>query len=118
MTQAKPTPNPSEVLGTALARAGAYLGLTQTELAQMIGKDRSAVSRGLIDPNSKAGELALTVVRCYRSLHALFGGNKEHMKHWVHVTNLHLNGVPAELMKSIVGLVQVASYLDSMRGKV
>ncbi|WP_284281817.1 hypothetical protein [Limnobacter litoralis] len=42
----------------------------------MISNCRSAVSRGIIDPNSKSGELPLTVLRCYRSLHALFGGNK------------------------------------------
>lgn len=76
MTRAKPTLNPFEVLGTALGRAGSYLGFTQSELAQMIGNCRSAVSRGIIDPNSKSGELPLTVLRCYRSLHALFGGNK------------------------------------------
>ncbi|WP_431310097.1 hypothetical protein [Limnobacter litoralis] len=34
------------------------------------------------------------------------------------MANLHLNGVSADLMKSIVGLVQVASYLESMRVRV
>lgn len=112
------TVSKANVLAEALANAGKYLGLTQADLGEVIGKDRSAISRGLINPDSKAGELALLFIRCYRSLYVLVGGNPEQMQHWMHTENLHTGGVPAEQVKSIQGLTTVLEYLDAIRGKL
>jgi hypothetical protein len=108
----------ASVLAEAFANAGKYLGLTQADLGQIIGKDRSAVSRGRIDPDSKDGELALLFIRCYRALYVLVGGDAGHMQHWMKTANLHTGGVPAEQVKRIQGLVSVLEYLDAMRGKL
>ncbi len=107
----------AEVLKKALLNAGRALGLTQAELAAAIGKDRSTLARGRIDPDSKTGELALLLIRCYRSLYALMGGDQEHMRHWMHTQNLHTGGVPAEQIRSVQGLMQVLLYLDAIRGR-
>lgn len=106
------------VLAEAFVNAGKQLGMSQAELGEVIGKDRTAVSRGRIDPASKAGELALLFVRCYRALYVLVGGDPAHMRHWMHTENLHTGGVPAEQMKTVQGLVAVLEYLDAMRGKL
>jgi hypothetical protein len=111
-------PNPASVLAEAYGNAGKLLGLTQAELGRIIGKDRSAISRGRIDPNSKDGELALLFIRCYRALYVLVGGDTEQMRHWMRTANLHTAGVPAEQVKSVQGLVGVVEYLDAMRGKL
>jgi len=105
------------VLAKATVRAGKALGFKQDEIADILGRDRSVFSRG-IDPNDKVGELALLLVRAYRSLFVLVGGEGEGMRHWMRTENHHTGGVPAEQLHSITGLVEVVSYLDAIRGKV
>lgn len=108
----------TEVLAEALANAGKALGLTQADIGMVVGKDRTAVSRGRIEPGSKAGELALLLIRCYRSLYVLVGGDPVQMRHWMRTANRHTGGVPAEQIRSIEGLARVTGYLDAIRGKV
>lgn len=110
-------PEAGAVLGEALASAGRELGLSQAELGRVIGKDRSAISRGQIEPASKAGELALLLIRLYRSLHVLVGGDPAAMRHWLRTENLHTGGVPARQIATAQGLVEVVAYLDAMRGR-
>lgn len=117
-TAPAPTAAPAHVLATALVNAGRELGLPRTVLAAVIGKDRTALSRGRLDPGSKAGELALMLIRCYRSLFVLVGGDPAQMRHWMRTVNLHTGGVPAEQIRTVQGLTRVMEYLDAMRGKV
>ena len=111
-------PDPSAVLTQALLSAGDYLGLTKAELGAAIGKDRTIFSRGKVTPETKSGELALILIRCYRSLYALVGGDRVQMQHWMHTPNSHTGGVPAEQVKTVQGLVRVMEYLDAIRGKL
>ena len=111
-------PGQPAILAEAFANAGRLLGLNQAELGAIIGKDRTAVSRGRLDPGSKAGELALLFIPCYRALYALTGGNGEHMSHWMHTENRHTGGIPAEQVKTVQGLINVLEYLDAIRGKL
>ena len=108
----------ASILAEAFTNAGKQLGMTQAELGQIIGKDRTAVSRGRIDPANKDGELALLFIRCYRALYVLVGGNPGQMRHWMHTENLHTGGIPAEQVKTIQGLTYVLEYLDAIRGKL
>jgi hypothetical protein len=110
-------PDPRRVLAAALISAGKELGLTQAELGAVIGRDRTVLSRGQLEPDSKSGELALLLIRAYRALFALVGGDSALMQHWMHTDNLHTGGVPAEQIRSIQGLTRVVDYLDAMRGK-
>ena len=109
---------PSQVLGQALVRAGKELGLTQVELGTVVGRDRTAISRQSLDPTSKSGELALLLIRAYRALYVLVGGDAKQMKHWMHTSNQHVGGVPAELIRSVQGLNRVVEYLDAIRGRL
>jgi transcriptional regulator with XRE-family HTH domain len=110
------------VLTKAVLRAADRLGLTQRDLAGVLGLSPATLSRlprRPLDPQSKEGELAILFVRLYRSLDALLGrGNTAKARTWLHASNSHLGGVPAELIHSITGLVHVIEYLDAMRGKV
>lgn len=106
----------NRVLAKAVLRAGEAMGLSQTDVGRIIGKDRSSISRFGIDPTSKPGELALLLVRCFRSLHALVGGDAEAMKHWMKTDNRRL-GIPREQIRSVQGLVDVVAYLDALRAK-
>ena len=110
-------PSPRAVLSKALVNAGKALGVSQSDLGKVVGKDRTSIARGL-DPRTKSGELALLLIRCYRSLYVLVGGKSEDMKHWMHTPNRHTGGVPAEQIKTVQGLARVLGYLDAMRGKI
>lgn len=114
--------DPAQTLAKALNNAGQELGLTQSALAGIIGRERSALYRALrgggLDPQSKPGELALLLIRAYRGLSALVGGDPVAMRHWMHTPNHHTGGIPAEQMKQVQGLVRVVEYLDALRGKV
>jgi len=110
--------NATETLTKALLNAGKLLGLSQDDVGAIIGRDRTVFRRGGIDPDSKSGELALLLIRAYRSLHVLVGGRPEDIRHWMHTENRHTGGVPAEQVRSVTGLIQVVEYLDALRGKV
>lgn len=110
-------PEAGNVLAKALRNAGEALGLSQAEVGEVIGRTRSSLARG-IDPESKPGQLAALLLRCYRSLFVLAGGDAAVMRHWMNTLNLHTGGVPREQVKEVQGLVRVTEYLDAVRGKV
>ena len=108
------------VLGKATVRAAEGLGLSGKALAEVIGLSEPTVSRIKkaetgIDPEGKSGELALLLVRTFRSLDALVGGDEDKRKLWMSTSNRELNGVPLELVKKVDGLLRVLAYLDVMR---
>ncbi|SDG74207.1 Helix-turn-helix [Pseudomonas benzenivorans] len=117
----RPVADADAVLAKALLNTREQLGLTQQELADIVGVHRTAISRWAdsgLRPQSKSGELALLLIRAYRALFALFGGNLEDMRHFLRTENRHLAGVPLALMGQVQGLVHVVEYLDAIRGKV
>ena len=120
MAKAKPKQavNPNAVLGKAVQRAGERMGLTRTELGNVIGRDRSSIARAGVDPDSKSGELAKLLVRCYRSLAVMVDDNEEQIRQWLQTSNRHTGGVPIRQLQTVAGLVTVCEYLDAIRGKV
>ena len=108
------------VLTRAALRAAEQLGLTQKELAAVVGVSPATVSRlahgATLGAESKEGELAVQLLRVFRSLDALLGGDAEKCRQWLRAENRHLEAVPAELLRTVPGLVHVAEYLDAMRG--
>lgn len=117
MKAAKTNIDPESVLSQALLNAGADLGLTREALGRVIGRDRTRLKDG-VRPDSKAGELALLLIRVYRSLFALVDGDKTIMAHWMHTPNRGTRGVPAQQVQSVQGLTTVVEYLDAIRGKL
>ena len=125
MTRApRPTPKadpaPDQVLTKALLRAADLLDLSSAVLARILGVSEASVSRltsgtRSVDPQSKEGELALLLVRVYRSLDALVGTDAAQRQAWLQGHNRALNGRPIELIQRTDGLVNVVAYLDAMR---
>lgn len=121
MTYAFPLSSPADeaaVLAKALVRAAERLQLTGRALGEIVGLSPASISRlprqGL-DPQSKAGQLGLLLLRAFRSLDSLVGGNAEQVRAWFHAPNNHLGGVPSQLVRTPGGLVDVVNYLDAMR---
>jgi uncharacterized protein (DUF2384 family) len=117
-----PRAQPGEVVAKALVRAARRLGLSQGELAEVVGTSAASMSRTFagerpIAPESAEGRHALLLLRVYRSLDTLVGGDAGKARAWLEARNAHLSGrAPRELLSSTVGLVRVAEYLDAMRG--
>jgi hypothetical protein len=118
----RPAHDPEAVLAKAALSAARYLGLTNRELAQILGTSEASVSRlhrqRALRQGSRESELAALFVRLYRSLDTLTGGDGAKARAWYEAPNRHLGGVPAERVSSVEGLVSVVQYLDAMRGKL
>jgi len=115
-----PAPDPAAVLARATVRASQALGLNGAALAKVLGTSEASVSRVLagertIAPHGKEGELALLLVRVYRSLDALAGNDETVRRAWLDSHHRVLNGTPRKLLGTVQGLVSVVGYLDSMR---
>lgn len=110
----------SHVLGLATVRAARELALSNAALARVIGLSEPSISRiasgtSGIKPASKEGQLALLLVRIFRSLDPLVGSDTQKRHDWLRSHNKALNGVPAVLIETPFGLVTTLSYLDGMR---
>ena len=117
----RPAASPAATLAKALVRASSALGLTQSELAGILGSSAASVSRTFagdrpVDPASAEGRHALLFVRVFRSLDALLGGDGAKARLWLRSQNRHLGAEPVRLLARTQGLVHVAEYLDAMRG--
>jgi hypothetical protein len=108
------------VLSKAVARATAHMGLTNAELAEIVGLSEASVSRLFnggykLKEHTKSFELAQLYIRVFRGLDAITGSDDASTKSWVRSNNTVLGGRPVDLMKKIVGLSTVVSYVDSQR---
>lgn len=111
------------VLSKALCNLVKFYSLSGKDLSKIIGISEPSASRlsqgkKLISPHTKEGEMALLVLRIYRSLNALVGNNHEKAKLWLNSQNKYFKNKPIEEMKTIPGLIAVLNYLDAMRGKL
>ena len=114
---------PRRVLTGAVMRASAFLEITQSSLAHILGLSPSTVSRMangtyLLDADKKEWELGALFVRLFRSLDALIGANDAAARSWLNGQNRSLAGRPIDLIRSTEGLVRVLQYLDSARGRI
>ncbi|ANQ86042.1 hypothetical protein dqs_3014 [Azoarcus olearius] len=114
----------SAVLTQAVAEAAARLRIGPTEMGQIVGVSQSTASRLLrgayqLREAAKEWELSVHLVRLYRSLFSLVGGDDELARGWLRSANAAFAGrTPIELMKRIDGLLHVCEYLDAHRARV
>jgi transcriptional regulator with XRE-family HTH domain len=110
-------------MSKAVVRAARLLGLSQRELAGVIGVSVATASRlfagaYLVAPErAKEWELARLFVRLYRSLDALWG-HDEVARTWLASHNVALAARPVDLIGGVEGLVRVVNYLDNARGRL
>ncbi len=117
---AQPAPAPAATLSRATVTAADLLGVSQAELAPILGLSPATISRMangqyLLNPSSKEWQLAALFVRLFRSLDSLTGGNDAHSRAWLRSPNHDLEAIPATLLADVSGLVRVVQYLDACR---
>jgi hypothetical protein len=111
------------VLSKATVRAADLLGLSNTVLARVLGLSDSTISRlksgaYVLEPDSKAYELAQLFVRLFRGLSAITGGGDEAARSWLRGPNTALRARPIDRIVVIPGLFETVAYVDSRRARV
>jgi len=104
----------AQLVAQACGRAAQVLGLSTSELSELLTQHQPNADGQDLDPTTREGQLALLFLRVYRSLHGLYGGDQRLMRHWIEQPNRHLGEQsPRLLLARIEGLNCVADYLDS-----
>ena len=93
-----------DILTEASLRAAHFLGLDTAQVAQ-ISKETQLESE----------EVAILLVRAYKSLHSIMGGHEAEMRVWISSENSHLKGIPEQLIMSAGGLNDVTCYLERFK---
>lgn len=121
---ARPRPDPAlsdaALVTKAVLRAADRLGLTGKSLARIIGVSEASVSRmrsgdHALAEGQKPFELAVLLVRLYRSLDAIVAGDDAVAGAWLASHNAALEATPLALIQSVSGLANVIQYLDGRR---
>ena len=121
----EPTSNPPRteeaVVTRAVMRAAARLGLPTRRSRECSASQKRACRewgrRLPAQSGDKSFELALFFLRLFRLLDAIAGGD-ELTARALRNNNLVLGGVPAAMIESVPGLVNVVGYLDARRALV
>lgn len=116
-------PEAGPVVTKAVIRAADQLRLTARILSAVLGVSEATVSRMkrgdfALQPGTKPFELGILLVRLFRSLDAIVGGDEAVAKAWLDNPNLVLGGRPIEKLQTVSGLVDVIAYLDARRALV
>jgi hypothetical protein len=126
----QPDPSPiatpvsdSALVTKAAIRAADKLGINSKVLAGVIGVSEATVSRmksgkHALEAGGKPFQLAVLLVRLYRTLDSLIGGDDIAARAWLSNTNTVLGAAPLELIQSVSGLMNVIQYLDARRAVV
>ena len=116
-------PSPDFVLAKATLNAARLLGLNNTELGQVLRVSPATVSRigssaRTIDPKSAEGDCALTLVKIFRTLDLLVGGDADARLAWMGAYNKALGSSPKDAILTLEGIVYTKNYLNGMKGAV
>ncbi|RYH09598.1 XRE family transcriptional regulator [Tropicimonas sp. IMCC6043] len=121
MARSETLPSRREVVLTkAVCNAAGRLGLSQAEMAALLGVSAPTASRMFrgeyfLHEARKEFEFGTLLLRLFRSLDAITGGDSRVNAEWMRNANSALGGIPAELIRTTMGLVDVVTYLDSRR---
>lgn len=115
-----PSSQEGTVITKAVLAASERLGLNAARLSEILGISAPTISRMkkqdlCLEAGSKPFELAVLLIRVFRSLDAIVGGDDVVSRAWLQNHNDAIAGVPAEKLTSITGLLDVLSYLDARR---
>jgi hypothetical protein len=91
--------------------------LTESSLraAHFLGLDTAQVAQISEETQLETEEVAILLVRTYKSLYQILGGHKAEMRLWMTSENSHLKGIPEHLIMSVRGLNDVACYLERFK---
>jgi hypothetical protein len=111
-------PDQNIVLTEAILSASNQLGLTDSETANALGMSAIALDSlkndSKLEPRSKEGEKALSLIQIAQRLYAFMGGDQTMMKRFMRSHNKGTGGIPAEQITSPQGLMNLVQYLNAI----
>ena len=112
-----------QVLTKAVIKVADHLAIRNGELARTLGVSDATVTRMRrgdhhLQRGTKPFEIGQILLRMFRSLDSITGGDDKSSSSWLQSENTALAGKPVVLMQSILGLTRIVDYLDSRRGPV
>jgi hypothetical protein len=104
----------------AVLRAAGRLGLSHKLLGAIIGVSEATISRMgsgsyTLVSGDKPFELAVLLIRLFRSLDAITDGDEAVARSWLRAENRSLGQPPLALIQTVAGLVHVVGYVDTRR---
>ncbi|OAL76796.1 hypothetical protein AY606_12575 [Acinetobacter sp. SFB] len=112
----------SKILVKASWKAAEHLGLKPEQFIKILHLESVDVNLSeatlMLDPNSKQEEIALILIRIYKAIYTLNGGDIEWIHHFLNSPNLLTGGIPMEQLKSMDGLLSVLNTVESLQQNV
>ena len=111
----------ASVLAEAILNTADLLGLSQTQLATVMGLDLASINTlefsAVLEPTSAHGEAGLLLIRLYQNLSSLTGGDSEWIDYFMNAFNTATDGVPIQQIQTREGLEKVLMVVESLNNR-
>ncbi len=108
-------------LAEAVLNTADLLGLSQTQLATVMGLDLASMNQielsAVLEPASAQGEAGLLLIRLYQSLSTLTGDDSEWIDYFMNAFNTATNGVPIQQIQTREGLEKVLTVVEALNNR-
>ena len=111
----------ASVLAEAVLKTADLLGLSNTQLAAVMGLDLMSMNQiefsTVLEPTSAHGEAGILLVRLYQSLSALTGGDSEWIDYFMNAFNTATDGIPIQQIQTREGLEKVLTVVEALNNR-
>ncbi|MDA0697960.1 MAG: DUF2384 domain-containing protein [Proteobacteria bacterium] len=109
------------VLAEAVLKTADLLGLSNTQLATVMGLDLASMNQiefsAVLEPASAQGEAGLLLIRLYQSLSTLTGDDSEWIDYFMNACNTATDGVPIQQLQTRAGLEKVLMVVEALNNR-
>ena len=109
------------VLAEAVLKTANLLGLSNTQLAAVMGLDIMSMNQiefsAVLEPTSAHGEAGLLLIRLYQNLSSLTGGDSEWIDYFMNAFNTATDGVPIQQIQTRKGLEKVLTVVEALNNR-
>ena len=109
------------VLAEAVLKTANLLGLSNTQLAAVMGLDIMSMNQiefsAVLEPTSAHGEAGLLLIRLYQNLSSLTGGDSEWIDYFMNAFNTATDGVPTQQIQTREGLEKVLTVVEALNNR-
>ena len=109
------------VLAEAVLKTANLLGLSNTQLAAVMGLDIMSMNQiefsAVLEPTSAHGEAGLLLIRLYQNLSSLTGGDSEWIDYFMNAFNTTTDGVPIQQIQTREGLEKVLMVVEALNNR-
>ena len=109
------------VLAEAVLKTANLLGLSNTQLAAVMGLDLMSMNQikfsAVLEPTSSQGKTGLLLIRLYQSLSALTGDDSEWIDYFMNAFNTATDGVLIQQIQTREGLEKVLMVVEALNNR-